>query len=69
MKEKIGCFLLSDGEQKAWAKIGSSQTIIITSHIHPDGDAIGSSLAMLRYCRSLGKEVCVVIDDEHLQSP
>ena len=37
--------------------------IIITSHVHPDGDAIGSSLAMYHVLRSLGKKATVLIDD------
>ena len=49
--------LLSEEEISAWNIIQKAETIIITSHIHPDGDAVGSSLAMLHYCRSLGKQV------------
>ena len=55
--------LPSESEIEAWSIIDRAEKIIITSHIHPDGDAIGSSLAMLRYCRSLGKQAEVVIDD------
>ena len=41
-----------------------AQTIILTSHIRPDGDAVGSTLGLMHYLRSLGKDVRVLIDDE-----
>ncbi len=34
-----------------------SHRVIITTHIHPDGDGIGSALALQHYLGSLGKEV------------
>lgn len=37
--------------------------IVITSHVSPDGDAIGSSLGMYHFLRKLGKNVSVVIPD------
>lgn len=37
--------------------------IILTSHIHPDGDAIGSCLALYHFLKREGKEVQVVLDD------
>ncbi len=36
------------------------QNFLITTHIHPDGDGIGSELALARFLRSLGKSVSVV---------
>lgn len=36
--------------------IHSSERIVITSHKSPDGDSIGSSLAMYHFIRALGKE-------------
>ena len=39
------------------------QRFVITSHARPDGDAIGSSLAMAYALRHLGKEVRVVSRD------
>lgn len=38
--------------------------IIITSHENPDGDAIGSSLALARYLTRIGKDAVIMIDDE-----
>ncbi len=39
------------------------QRFVITSHVRPDGDAIGSSLAMAYALRELGKDVRVVFRD------
>ncbi len=37
--------------------VRSHQRFVLTSHIRPDGDALGSELAMLGILRSLGKDV------------
>ena len=37
--------------------------IAITSHRSPDADAVGTSLALARYLRSLGKEVTCLLPD------
>ena len=41
-----------------------ADTIVITAHVHPDGDAIGSSLGLCYALQALGKKVEVWIDDE-----
>lgn len=41
---------------------------VITSHIRPDGDAMGSCLAMMRYIRSLGGNADIVLPDRFPQS-
>lgn len=38
----------------------SSDDILLVSHINPDGDAIGSQLALYHYLKSLGKNVGMV---------
>lgn len=46
------------------------QRFVITSHVRPDCDALGSELAMAAILRQLGKEVAIVNDSEtpnHLQ--
>ena len=45
--------------------ISDAQNIIITCHKSPDGDAIGSSLGMAEYLRSLGKEPTVIVPDQY----
>ena len=42
-------------------KINEAKTILIETHESPDGDAIGSSLAMMLALKSIGKDVDVVI--------
>ena len=44
--------------------IGDAQTIILTSHIRPDGDSIGSTLGLMHYLRAQGKDARVLIDDD-----
>ena len=46
------------------AAIRTRQRFVITSHARPDGDAIGSALAMAYALRHLGKEAHVVFRDE-----
>lgn len=41
----------------------SSKYIVITCHISPDGDAMGSSLALCRALTNIGKKVKVVVPD------
>ncbi len=50
-----------DAENKAFAlaAVQKAKTIVIASHIDPDGDAIGSSLAWALILEKLGKEVIV----------
>ena len=37
--------------------------IAIVTHMHPDGDAIGSSVGLLLYLQSAGKETRLVLND------
>ncbi|MBQ7579424.1 MAG: bifunctional oligoribonuclease/PAP phosphatase NrnA, partial [Clostridia bacterium] len=49
--------------------IKSASKITIFAHIKTDGDAVGSSLALFQYIKSLGKKVCISIDSvipEHI---
>ncbi len=45
--------------------IEKAKKIVITTHQSPDGDAIGSSLAMYHYLLAKGKEVTVVVPNEY----
>ena len=44
-------------------RIKAANKILITSHVQPDGDAIGSTLALMQMLRALGKSAQVFIDD------
>ena len=41
--------------------IARNSKFVVAAHKNPDGDAVGSSLAMMLYLRSIGKEACVVL--------
>lgn len=49
---------------KIISKIKESQKIAILSHIMPDGDNIGSSLALYTALERIGKQVAYILDDE-----
>ncbi len=44
-------------------EIRRRQRFVVTTHVEPDGDAVGSSLAMYHALRALGKEACVCLTD------
>ena len=44
-------------------EINSAENIVILTHENPDGDAIGSSLALYNGLKQLGKNVDVVIPE------
>lgn len=44
--------------------VRSSRRFIVTTHVHPDGDAIGSAVALALQLRALNKDVRVIIQDE-----
>ena len=50
--------------QEAAAKLRAAEKILVTAHVNPDGDAIGSTLAMLQILREMGKTVQAYIDDK-----
>ncbi|MCK8522778.1 bifunctional oligoribonuclease/PAP phosphatase NrnA [Aquimarina sp. D1M17] len=45
--------------------LGSPKNIVITAHKNPDGDAIGSSLALYHYLHSLGHKTTVIVPNEY----
>ena len=50
--------------QNIISKIKESSKIAILSHIMPDGDSIGSSLALYNALKKCGKDVRFILDDE-----
>ena len=44
-------------------EINNAKTIVILTHESPDGDAVGSSLAMYQVLKKIGKDVDVVIPE------
>lgn len=48
--------------------INNSEKVLLFAHSHPDGDTIGSVLALSEYIKSLGKEIDVACFDPYPES-
>ncbi len=46
----------------------AASSFLITAHINPDGDAVGSMLAMAHFLRALGKTDIVCVNDDPVPS-
>ena len=46
------------------AALSGAKKFVITAHVNPDGDAIGSTLGLMHLLRGLGKDVTVLLDDD-----
>ena len=58
--------LLTDDQLKQWRDaIDQASRIVICTHKSPDGDALGSSLALQHYLLTLGKTSDIVIPDSY----
>lgn len=59
--------MLGHNPSTLWQKIipiiQANHTFLITSHIHPDCDALGSELALAEHLRNLGKKVSIINSD------
>lgn len=51
---------LADAMERLISIIDGSDSFVITTHVFPDGDAIGSELALCRHLRAAGKNAFVV---------
>lgn len=58
-----GVFLFRRTMKEIKEAISRVKSIVITTHKSPDGDAIGSSLALWHYLKSIGKSAVVVVPD------
>ena len=45
-------------------RMNESQNFVVTSHINPDGDNVGSSVAMVQFLKKYGKNAIHCLDDE-----
>jgi phosphoesterase RecJ-like protein len=59
IKMSKNCSLAETGELLKAAK-----KLVIVSHVSPDGDTLGSSLALMHALHMLGKEVILNVDDD-----
>ncbi len=54
---------MNDLQKKIKGRFQAAHRVLITSHVRPDGDAIGSSLALTLALLDAGKQVQVVLSD------
>ena len=54
---------MNDLQKKIKHRLQAAQRVLVTSHVRPDGDAIGSSLALALALLDAGKQVQVVLSD------
>lgn len=54
----------SDKAKELRHLIEESEKIVLTCHVRPDGDAIGSTLGFWHLLRALGKEAWVIVPDK-----
>jgi phosphoesterase RecJ-like protein len=54
---------MNDLQNKIRDRIQAAKRVLITSHVRPDGDAIGSSLALGLALLDIGKQVQIVLSD------
>ena len=50
--------------EQAAEKLMTAKKFLLTAHVNPDGDAIGSTLALAALLRAKGKDAIVMIDDK-----
>ena len=55
--------LNSDSIHELKRLLNKHSRIVLTCHMRPDGDAIGSTLGLYHLLKAMGKEVCVVVPD------
>jgi phosphoesterase RecJ-like protein len=55
----------SEDVQAIKALLSKPQKIAIVPHKNPDGDAIGSSLGLLHYLKTIGQEVRVIVPNDY----
>lgn len=59
-----GSFVERNKMEKVLEILKNESKFIVTSHVNPDGDNLGSSIGLVRYLSRIGKEAYHVIDDQ-----
>ena len=55
--------LTAEQHERFAAACEAAETFVLTTHMHPDGDALGSEIALARYLVSQGKTVRLINGD------
>ncbi len=50
----------ADALKRIDSALGKARRVLVLSHVDPDGDAIGTQLALAEYLRSLGKDIVLL---------
>ncbi|MBQ5587826.1 MAG: bifunctional oligoribonuclease/PAP phosphatase NrnA, partial [Selenomonadales bacterium] len=50
-------------EAEVLALIKENRSFVLTAHVSPDGDSLGSLLALYEFLISQGKQVTIILDD------
>ena len=45
--------------------LSSKQNVVITTHVNPDGDAIGSSVALFNFLIKMGHDVSIIVPNDY----
>ncbi len=53
--------LPTDDVKALYSKVKEAGSIVIVSHIHPDGDAVGSCVALYSYLKSIGVDSTIIL--------
>ena len=61
--ESASSVLVSDTARKCWDDMKSGQSIVITAHRSPDGDAVGAALGLHHHLTAVGVHSSVVLPD------
>lgn len=59
--ETIADVIAPQKVEEIMESIDRSEKIVITTHLSPDGDALGSSLALYHYLKGLGKKARIIV--------
>ena len=51
------------GLREAWQLLMGAQSLVLVSHVGPDGDTLGSTLGLARALKLAGKRVRLLVDD------
>lgn len=55
--------------QEAWKRMLEAEHIVVVSHVHPDGDTLGSALAMYDVLKRAGKKYHITIKTVNFPLP
>ncbi len=64
-KNKINDIINPELKKLVNDRLDNTGTIVIISHVNPDGDALGSSLALWHYLKRTGRDAVVIMPNQY----